>query len=76
MADGGTVSIDYSPCPALPPAAPMVIFLHTITGSARETSHFMRYATRCPVLVVGVMGVVVVVEAGVNIRVAHQKNRR
>jgi len=46
MADGGTVSIDYSPCPALAPAAPMVIFLHTITGSARETSHFMKYATR------------------------------
>jgi len=46
MADGGTVSIDYSPCPALAPDAPMVIFLHTITGSARETSHFMRYATR------------------------------
>jgi len=46
LGDGGTVSIDYADCPDLPPEAPFVIFLHTITGSAKETGHFMRYATR------------------------------
>lgn len=46
LPDGGTVSIDYHPCPSLPEEAPLVIFLHTITGSAKETGHFMRYATR------------------------------
>ena len=43
-ADGGTVSIDYAVC-ELPPAAPLVIFLHTITGSGREVGHYMRAAT-------------------------------
>ena len=42
--DGGTVSIDYAMC-QLPPAAPLVIFLHTITGSGREVGHYMRAAT-------------------------------
>lgn len=46
LSDGGTVSIDYADCPHLPPTAPFVIFLHTITGSAKETGHYMRYATR------------------------------
>lgn len=46
LEDGGTVSIDYSDCSGLPVSSPFVIFLHTITGSAKETGHFMRYATR------------------------------
>ena len=60
LADGGQVCIDYADCPHLPPSAPFVVFLHTITGSARsllgcqdlpdllcrETSHYMRAATR------------------------------
>jgi len=44
--DGGTVSIDYLECSSLPATAPFCIFLHTITGSAKETGHFMRYASR------------------------------
>jgi predicted alpha/beta-fold hydrolase len=46
MPDGGTVSIDWAACPGLPDSAPVVIFLHTITGSATETGHFLRAATR------------------------------
>ena len=47
MEDGGTVTIDYADCPEeMPETAPIVIFLHTITGSAKETGYFMRYAVR------------------------------
>jgi len=47
LEDGGTVSIDYAECPEeMPETAPIVIFLHTITGSAKETGYFMRYAVR------------------------------
>ena len=45
LEDGGTVSIDYAECPEeILDTAPIVIFLHTITGSAKETGYFMRYA--------------------------------
>lgn len=45
LEDGGTVSIDYAECPGeILDTAPIVIFLHTITGSAKETGYFMRYA--------------------------------
>ena len=47
LEDGGTVSIDYAECPEeILDTAPIVIFLHTITGSAKETGYFMRYAVR------------------------------
>jgi len=46
LADGGTVSIDFADDDQLPHDSPFVIFLHTITGSAYETGHYMRYATR------------------------------
>ena len=47
LEDGGTVSIDYAECPEeMPETAPIVIFLHTITGSAKETGYFMRYAVK------------------------------
>ena len=47
LEDGGTVSIDYAECPPeMPKTAPIVIFLHTITGSAKETGYFMRYAVK------------------------------
>ena len=47
LGDGGTVSIDYAECPPeMPKTAPIVIFLHTITGSAKETGYFMRYAVK------------------------------
>lgn len=44
MTDGGTVSIDFIDDDSLPDTAPIVIFLHTVTGSSRDTSHFVRYA--------------------------------
>ena len=34
LTDGGTVSIDFLDS-GLPPTAPIVIFLHTVTGSAK-----------------------------------------
>jgi len=43
--DGGVVSIDFADDAHLPSDAPFVIFLHTITGSALETGHYMRHAT-------------------------------
>jgi len=46
MPDGGTVSIDFPDDSHLPPDAPLVIFLHTITGSSSDTGHYMRYAMR------------------------------
>merc|ERR1711981_823717 len=46
MEDGGTVSIDFPDDSHLPPDAPLVIFLHTITGSSSDTGHYMRYAMR------------------------------
>jgi len=46
MGDGGTVSIDFPADSHLPDDAPLVIFLHTITGSSSDTGHYMRYATR------------------------------
>jgi len=46
MPDGGTVSIDFPNDSHLPADAPIVIFLHTITGSSSDTGHYMRYATR------------------------------
>jgi len=46
LPDGGTVSIDFADDNHLPQDSPFVIFLHTITGSAYETGHYMRYATR------------------------------
>jgi len=46
LPDGGTVSIDFADDDHIPPNAPFVIFLHTITGSAYETGHYMRCATR------------------------------
>jgi len=46
MTDGGTVSIDFPSNSGLPEDAPLVIFLHTITGSSSDTGHYMRYATR------------------------------
>jgi predicted alpha/beta-fold hydrolase len=36
MEDGGTVSIDFAEDDHLPSTAPIVIFLHTITGSSYE----------------------------------------
>jgi len=47
LADGGTVSVDW-PIEAenLPDDAPLVIFLHTITGSSQDTSHYTRVATQ------------------------------
>lgn len=47
LADGGTVSVDW-PIEAenLPDDAPLVILLHTITGSSQDTSHYTRAATR------------------------------
>jgi len=46
MTDGGTVSIDFPDDSHLPADAPLVIFLHTITGSSSDTGHYMRCATR------------------------------
>ena len=47
MSDGGTVSIDYAETESQIPAdAPVVIFLHTITGSGKEVGHYMRSATK------------------------------
>lgn len=46
--DGGIVSIDWTDdlvTSSLPPDAPIVIFLHTITGCAKGTGHFMRGAS-------------------------------
>merc|ERR1719347_1073344 len=46
LPDGGSVSVDWpSQSQHLPPDAPMVIFLHTITGSSRDTSHYLRAAS-------------------------------
>lgn len=45
LPDGGSVSIDYLD-DGLLLTAPIVIFLHTITGSAKETGHYMRAALR------------------------------
>ena len=43
MEDGGTVSVDWPVEAAnLPEDAPIVIFLHTITGSSRYTSEYTR----------------------------------
>lgn len=45
--DGGTVSVDWAADAAhLPEDAPVVIFLHTVTGSARELLQYTRDATR------------------------------
>ena len=44
MDDGGTVSIDFVDDDTLPDTAPIVIFLHTVTGSSRDTANFVRYA--------------------------------
>ena len=49
MEDGGTVSVDWpddAETDNLPPDAPIVIFLHTVTGSSAFTSHYTREATR------------------------------
>ena len=49
MEDGGTVSVDWpddAETDSLPPEAPIVIFLHTVTGSSSFTSHYTREATR------------------------------
>jgi len=47
LSDGGTVSIDYAETESQIPAdAPVVIFLHTITGSGKEVGHYMRSATK------------------------------
>eukprot|EP00092_Neocalanus_flemingeri_P027679 GFUD01030044.1.p1 GENE.GFUD01030044.1~~GFUD01030044.1.p1 ORF type:complete len:608 (+),score=112.93 GFUD01030044.1:51-1826(+) len=46
MTDGGTVSIDFPADSHLPVDAPLVIFLHTITGSSSDTGHYMRCASR------------------------------
>ena len=49
MEDGGTVSVDWpddAETDTLPPEAPIVIFLHTVTGSSSSTSHYTRAATR------------------------------
>ena len=46
LPDGGTVSVDWPAHCHLPHDAPLVIFLHTITGSSRDTSHYLRAATR------------------------------
>lgn len=46
--DGGVVSIDWTEDPVtrnLPSDAPIVVFLHTITGCAKGTGHFMRGAS-------------------------------
>ena len=45
LSDGGTVSIDFSDDTNLCTTAPILMFLHTVTGSSRDTSHFVRYAT-------------------------------
>merc|ERR1719422_828991 len=47
LPDGGTVAIDYIDDKNLKHDAPVVIFLHTITGSGLEVGHYMRYASRC-----------------------------
>ena len=47
--DGGTVSVDWpedAGADKLPLDAPIVIFLHTVTGSSSLTSHYTRAATR------------------------------
>ena len=49
LADGGTVSVDWPPAGEtahLPAEAPLVVYLHTITGSSKDTGHYMRAATR------------------------------
>jgi len=46
--DGGVVSIDWADdkvTASLPADAPIVIFLHTVTGSVKETSHYLRTAS-------------------------------
>jgi len=52
--DGGEVSVDWYPADGLNDDAPVLGILHTITGSSRQQSGFMRYATsrgwRCCVL--------------------------
>jgi len=45
MPDGGTLYIDFLDS-NLSPTAPIVVFLHTVTGSAKETGHYMRAAFR------------------------------
>jgi len=45
--DGGQVSVDYADdevSKSLPPDAPVLGILHTITGSSRQQAGFMRYA--------------------------------
>ena len=47
-ADGGKVAIDWAASPeadALPPTAPVVCFLHTVTGSSRAVAPFLKYVT-------------------------------
>ena len=49
LPDGGTVSVDWPPAAEtdhLPADAPLVVYLHTITGSSKDTGHYMRAATR------------------------------
>ena len=49
LPDGGTVSVDWPPAGEtdhLPADAPLVVYLHTITGSSKDTGHYMRAATR------------------------------
>ena len=40
LPDGGTVSIDFADDDHLPPDSPVVMFLHTITGSGLVSSLF------------------------------------
>ena len=47
MEDGGTVAIDWPlEADSLSPDAPIVIFLHTVTGSGADIIHYTREATR------------------------------
>ena len=45
--DGGTVSVDwFDEASALPDSAPVVIFLHTVSGSSREVINYTSEARR------------------------------
>ena len=47
MEDGGIVAIDWPlGADGLPPNAPIVIFLHTVTGSSADIIHYTKEATR------------------------------
>ena len=46
MEDGGEVTIEVSTDPSLPEDAPVMLILHTLTGSSKETKQYMTEALR------------------------------